>query len=845
MKKKTKDRVQTKAKEVGIDNVDTPARGGRLRGDGHRGGRSRATERGRGGGRGRAREGTASRKAAANDNVSETPAAVISETWDTPADVDTTADAWEQAAQAVAPSDDNSWEVVTASDAVPPSAAEQSQPSSRPDGTRTWASMLKPAAKPKPPVATPKVNPTSASTQETVAPVQPAPAQASKEDMQSISLQIQDPQIEQQTANVSPSLPPSEPTLELTPSKDQLTESNLEQVEDVSEPPPTVTVASNAGTNDPRSAAGSVTPAHAAQQQAPLRPGLGGYQTTALKATSGSGRTSSFARRVKEQQEAVVMPGNHAVDRTAVQFGSLGLGGNAEDLDVDDDREEPETRTQPPQHSPVAPKASLPPIPQLPSEGIKPAPGLTAPPQPTPSSQPDQAPSHPAAQSGYGYNQFSNLYGANVSQATESGFPALKAYEPFGPPSSHTPGQAQNGFPPQSQAPGQPSQAAHQSHPGGFSTAASDYPSYYTSDHARSAYQNTYAAYGQQPQGPQDFGAAQKPANAFTTSGADHPSQTAPAQGSHPSQTRFGAPEAQNSGHSTPNPIAGQQGQGPSHQAHQMGQTHNQGHQHAGYPYGGNYYNNYYHPGFMNQHAYGPERGPYDDVRRYEDPFINQQQHYGYGGNQGRYGAAPYGAGGKYAQPHQNYGISPHQSWDAHSASPANVGGYSQQGHSLSGRESSSTLTNYGGRGSSTQPSENQQHGTAAAFGGMNDHFSRSQSSQQPSTQQSTNEENPRTFNETSKVAAAGPSPIPGQAAGRPTSATNLQGQTSQSQSQNQSQQAYAGYPQLGNHGQQSHYGSSLGSFGHQHPGQNQQSGYGGYGAFGGNYYGNNSRSGW
>ena len=57
------------------------------------------------------------------------------------------------------------------------------------------------------------------------------------------------------------------------------------------------------------------------------------------------------------------MPGNREVDRAAVQFGAFNLNGSGEE-DVDGDREEPETRGQPPQHSPVAPRASLPPVPQ-------------------------------------------------------------------------------------------------------------------------------------------------------------------------------------------------------------------------------------------------------------------------------------------------------------------------------------------------------------------------------------------------------------------------------------------------------------------------------------------------
>jgi hypothetical protein len=56
------------------------------------------------------------------------------------------------------------------------------------------------------------------------------------------------------------------------------------------------------------------------------------------------------------------MPGNREVDRAAVQFGAFNLNGSG-DEDVDGEREEAETRAQPPQHSPIAPRATLPPVP--------------------------------------------------------------------------------------------------------------------------------------------------------------------------------------------------------------------------------------------------------------------------------------------------------------------------------------------------------------------------------------------------------------------------------------------------------------------------------------------------
>ena len=773
------------------------------------------------------------------DVTAEIAPVAVNDQWETPVETTTTTttnDQWDQPAQASS-TEDASWDVVNAAEATPAPAVETPQPSSRPDGTRTWASIFKPQVKPAPPVqkvanAPPPQEPAAveehhASIVET--PVQPAA--------------VQDIPLEEPVPVASPSLPPSEPAIELTPSKDQLTESNLEQVPGSPKEPASVTVASTAGTNDPRSLAGSVTPAQLGQQNQ-LRPGLGGYQTTAFKATSGSGRSSSFVRRVKEQQEAVVMPGNHAVDRTAVQFGSMGLGGSP-DLDVDDEREGPETRTQPPSHSPVAPKASLPPAPSLPlSDSMKPGPGPigSSGPSATPSQQDQMAP-QPSNQSGYSYSQFSNLYGPPAGQSNESSVSASKAYEPFGQQVSQGINQSINGYSSQSQAAGQPTQAAQHPHSGGFSSAANDYPSYYTSDH-RSTYQNLYGGYGQQPQAPHDSNASQsKSSGTYNTASLENPSQQATSHPGHPSQTRFGSTEAQNSGHSTPNP-AGQQAQtqapgNQANQAHQMAQAHSQGNQH-GYPYGATPYFGQYYPGFVNQHSYGRERPPFDDVRRYDDGYVNQNHHYGYGGNQGGYGGAPY-AGGKYGQPHQGYGMSP-QNWDAHSGSPANVGGFGQQPHSMSARDSSSALGAYA-RAGSAQPSEGQQHG-AGTFGSIPDVFSRSQSNysgpnaQQSGNQQSNNDDSSRAFGETSKV-TGGPSPVP---AGRPNSAANMQNQSSQAQGQ----QGYSGYPQMGAHGQQSHYGSSIGSLGHQNANQGHQGGaYGAYGAFGNNYYGTGTRGGW
>ena len=219
-----------------------------------------------------------------------------------------------------------------------------------------------------------------------------------------------------------------------------------------------------------------------------------------------------------EQQEAVVMPGNHAVDRAAVQFGSMGLG-EGSDPDVDEDREEAETRTQPPQHSPITqPKTSLPPAPRQASQDApqqesaptpKQAPGLPPVPQHQPSLQ--QSPSNPigsqamqnqGSQSNQPYNQFARYGQPGIH--SEASAPPQKPYDPFGqqiPASNHS--QSQNyDYPGQSQAPSQP---------GAFSSAPDNYPSNYLTSEQRSQYQNYYGSYGQPiAQSQQEAGSAQQ-----------------------------------------------------------------------------------------------------------------------------------------------------------------------------------------------------------------------------------------------------------------------------------------------------------------------------------------------
>ncbi len=159
-----------------------------------------------------------------------------------------------------------------------------------------------------------------------------------------------------------------EPEVALPPPEDDLTKGNLDLLPDESHPPTTATAASTAADSwDARQLAqpsAAVTPLSASQaQHQAARPAASGYAATALKATERPpARMPSYQRRLLEQEEAVRMPGNREVDRAAVQFGAFSLNG-AED-DIDGDREDPETRTQPPAESPAAPRASLPPIAQ-------------------------------------------------------------------------------------------------------------------------------------------------------------------------------------------------------------------------------------------------------------------------------------------------------------------------------------------------------------------------------------------------------------------------------------------------------------------------------------------------
>ncbi|KAL6719011.1 RNAPII degradation factor [Lecanora helva] len=873
VKKKSKERSQSKPKDAAVTATDTstqPSRGGRGRGglEGGRGGRGRGTDRGRGvarGGRGGLINGSRDTASTKKEEAS------ADSSWDSAPTTDGTTGSWDTAAVDSTPLE-SSWENITAGEAPVPAAKEQ-KPSSKPDGTRSWASMF---SKPAPVPAAPKAQ-VAQPTPTHDAPIEPPIAAASIPTEQEMPGLPPPPAIAENLE--APITPPvsdvatSDPA-NITPSKDDLTETNLQHVPDTSEPPPAATAASTVASTIDRQ---SVLPS---QHQQALRPSLGGYATSAYKATGMPGmpgRSASYQRKILEQQEAVVMPEKHAVDRAAVQFGSMGLNGSTDD-DVDSDREDAETRAQPPQHSPIAPRAALPPAPQGQSFPQQPqadalpaprqAPGLPPVNQVSSIQQLNQAlPGDPGSnsQANYPYNR----YGQQSAQ--EISAPAQKPYEPFGQQVQQA--HQYDGFPPSSQGPSQTQQQA-QSIQGGYSSAPGDMSSYYTSDNQRNAYQNNYyGTYGQQPAATnQDTSTSQqRGTSAFGASAAEQSSHfpTNQAQ-SQPGQNRYGhIAETQNSGHSTPNPSNNSQQH--SNQPHQMLQQ--QGHgqaggQYGGYPYSHPYYGSPYYSGHMNQvssHSYGRDRPMFDDARRYEDQYLTQNHQF-YGSTHGGYGGGPFGgAGGKhgmYGQPQQGYGMSPQTTYDPHSASPANVGAFGQHHSSATGRESAvpGGLSNYGRTGS-TQPSETPQQFSGAgtsSHGNVSDAFGRSQSGYPGQNsglgghmnQQGGNEDSLRAYGDSSKV-PGGPSPALGQPGARPGSAATPQAQSGlpAPQGQSQGQQGYGGY--MGQmHGQGgSQYGSGPGGLGghHQYGGQNNQGGgYGAYGAgYGSSSYGSSNRGGW
>ncbi|KAI8286731.1 Titin-like protein [Colletotrichum sp. SAR11_57] len=846
----TKKAPRSKAKEPSTANpiIDSsnarPARGGRNVSDAGRG-RGRNTERGgTRGGRGRA---SAATNGTRHTKENAQPLSVPTEesnAWNTPSEAKE------------APAAEDPWapkETIEKPAAAPaPAAAPEAAKPAAPI-PKTWASMLRqstaPKAAPKPPKEEPAPKPAE--------PIEPLPPVAPAEEPTPAPEPEPEPQPEPiaelpaaepvQHEEPAPAEVPTviEPEVVLPPSKDQLTETNLEQVVDESHPPATATVASTTADSwDPRQAAASATatPLSASQQQhQPIRPAVptanSGFAASAIKATTERGsRTPSYQRRVLDQEEAVRMPGNREVDRAAVQFGAFSL--NDED-DIDGDREEPETRTQPPADSPVAhPRTSLPPAPQQAPvpEAIgtqKPAPGLppaaaatptgidisttpvpinanitvgpaSAAPQPPASNQTPQ----PAAQ-----QQSYSRFGQAGSQE-----PAGFQQKPIDPFTQSNPSATQSqfdSFPTQSQQQNQ--------QPGGaFSSAPSEYSNYYTADQqSRPPYNYYNQPYGQQgAQGHQDSLSSQQQrgfGGYNASQQADNLSQY-PQSGGVQNQSRYGGvtSDAQNSGHTTPNPTAQSQ-----QQASQASQPQSHGQQ--GYPYNSHpYYNNAYYSNYMN---------------------------YGHYGQQG-YGGAPYGKG--YGHP---YGMSPQGPYD-HASSPA--GGFGQSSlHRADSGLASGLGSDFGARAGSAQSGNQPGLAGASGFGGMQDSFGgRGSSFQSPGGQgfNSTAQSNAASAGDDLKPfgdskPGSGPSPSLGGA--RPGSATNnTPGQSGLPPPQSASQMGgYGGYPShLQGHNLHGNSGYGMGGATSGQHGSAAPFGSYGQGGYGSGYYGSNNqqaRGGW
>ncbi|KAI9831864.1 MAG: hypothetical protein M1826_002896 [Phylliscum demangeonii] len=617
---------------------------------------------------------------------------------------------------------DDSWDSFQAPDATNDTTSfahsqvavpETKKSSVIPDGTKkSWASMFKPTPppapkhKPPPVVAVPLPPPPSAERREPEPEALPPPSPV---------VDVADPAMDE---SLGPDIP-TEPEPTLTPPKDQLTETNLEQVPDTSVPVMSATQASTVATSTFTPAPTGPSTPYSGSGHGPLgtsRPLAGGYASSAYRATGTPGRTSSFQRRVLNQLEPVVLPGEAAVDRASVQFGSLGLNGSGEEGDVDDEREEAETRAQPPQHSPVAhPVASLPrptshqtlppgPLSAKESEPIstpRPIPGLPAAALPQlPSTQPQGLASQPsigppgtsqppASQSGPSYGSYGR-YGPSAMASDPAAVPP-KSYDAFGP----QPDAAQAAPSPyegySAHHPNQAPQPAPASHLGGLSSAPTDYSSYYTSDpQQRADYQSYYhSMYGQHA-----ARSAQDPSSGQLRSGGG-PSQSA----ADPAHYGGGAPSrysqvAENhaSGHSTPNPgpVSGPAPPGVQPQASQpMAAPQQQASQ--GFPYGHPYYSSPYYAAYLNQFGYGQQ-----------------------------YGAPFGGKGGPYGQPGQGYGMSPQSSYE-HSSSPVTIGGAYGQAASLHGREAAlgGALTEYGRSGSGAHGGPQHSVGNGGFGGGM------------------------------------------------------------------------------------------------------------------------------
>ncbi|KAK4251399.1 hypothetical protein C7999DRAFT_28132 [Corynascus novoguineensis] len=838
--KKERTRPKAKADTFTTTTGDSVPAGGPRNARGGRGadtgrGRGRATERGgRGGARGKSTHGTTNGTRIKENDPLSVPTEEASE-WNTkPA---------EESASSNEPAATESAPATTTT--APSTTSAAAKPATIPEGTKTtWASMLRQSTVPKP-APKPKEAPPKAP-EPVIEPLPPTePTEPEPEPPAPVEESVPEPEKETAPAppaeRVTPAVPviPAVPAVPnvvvpevaLAPSNDQLTETNLDKVKDDSHPPVTETAASEAADSwDPRgtgtSAAG--TPLSASQQQ---------HQASRAGAAAKPAARAPVhhARRMLDQREAVRMPGNRdQVDRATVQFGAFSLNGSIDD-DVDGDREEPVTRPQPPEDSPVAhPRTSLPPaqptpvpdafpaqkpassqIPTGPAAAASSAPQANTPSASQAAVQPPAAPN----------NQQFGRFGQPATQDSSS-FPTSKPFEPFGQQPAVA-SAAQNQFDGGFQGQGQAAQPPNQQQPGGpFSSAPSDFSSYYTADQNRFNYYNQNFGQQQAAQGQQDAlpSQPQRSFSGYNAPQSDNLSQY-PQSGAQHGQSRFGGSantESQITGTPTPGQATTQAQTGPSTQAQSHGQQ--------------------------------PHDYPYSSHPYYQNPYYSAYMNYQGGYNQGAYGG-PYGKGGLNYQPSQ-YGITP-QGPHGYSSPAAGFG------QSALHRESGvgGGLGDYGRAGST----QSGQQGLGSGFGGVHDTFGRGGSAYQSQGGQSFNApgsqpgagpsaaDDLKPFGDAK--ATGGPSPSLG-AAARPGSATNnAPSQSGLPPPQSNQQSGLGGMGGYGypSHMQQGHglHGSQSGAAGYgmsASGGQSHQNsygaGYGGQGFAAGSYYGNPPR-GW
>ncbi|KAK4199974.1 hypothetical protein QBC40DRAFT_76898 [Triangularia verruculosa] len=839
------------------------ARGGRVEGGR---GRGRATERGgRGGGRGKSIHPSTNGPRVKENQPLSVPTEESTE-WDTSKPT----------------TESNEWTDSTPAESTPAPAAVEPTPAaapakSSPDAPKTWASMLRQSTTPKP-ASKPKEAPVSppAEPVPVIEPLPPVPAEPEVVPEPEIAAPVEEqeepvpePVQEQQPPVAIPVIQPVIPVVPavpavvvpevaLAPSKDALTDENLDRVPDTSEPPATETTRSEAADSwDPRAVgSATATPLSASQQQHQAeRTPSSGFAATATKATA---RTPAFPRRVLDQLEAVRMPGNRdQVDRAAVQFGAFSLNGGIED-DIDGDREEPETRPQPPQDSPVAqPRASLPPVqpPAAPQESLptptqKPASQVpTGPAGMTPHTNPAAAPAaaasaitpaaapsmpfpyvpqtwdhllttvndtapQPAAQPNQQYGRF----GQQTAPQEHSSFPPSKPFDSFGqqqPAAASTQSQFEGSFQGQSQ-PAAQSQNQQQA----FSSAPNDYPSYYTSGDQR----GFYGGYNyNQQQSSQDGPTSQAQRfGGYGATQADNLSQY-PQSGAQHGQSRFGSGSAP----SAETPVTTAPATSAASALPQAGQTSQA--QHGQQPQ--------------------PDQYPYH-------PYSNSPYYGGYMGGYGQYGQggyAPYAKGNVGYQPNQ-YGLASQGPYGY--SNPSAGFGQSALHRETGAAAAAGGAAGLGDYGRAGSQSAQQQSG----FGAMHDAFGRGGSGYQsqaasfnaPGAQPGAGPsavDDIKSFGDAK--GAAGPSPSLGVAARPGSAANNGPSQSGLPPPQSGQQTNLGGMGQYGypGHMQQGHglHGShtAAGGYGMSATGgQSQQSSYGGYGnqGFGGGYYGGNSQ---